>query len=227
MTATEKLIIAGASALAIGVAYYLKAPWIIPTSIVISAVLLVTFLEFEKSYDSTRIISLLAFITAFTIVSRQMLHGIDVSPVFFIVMLTGYVFGPVSGFVVGATTMFVSNFFVGGHGPWTPFQMTALGLTGVGAALLPHQKHARLRLLILCVYAFFSAFFYSAVTDIFWWMTFTREQTLKTYLAVSATGIIFSVARAVGSILLTIFFGPALIKVFARFKSRFLVEYVD
>jgi energy-coupling factor transport system substrate-specific component len=147
--------------------------------------------------------------------------------VFFIVMITGYVFGSVSGFIVGATTMFISNFFVGGHGPWTPFQMTALGLTGVGAAFLPRMKCARLRMLILCIYAVFSAFFYSAVTDVFWWMTFTREQTIKTYLAVSAAGVLFSVARAVGTILFTIFFGPALIKIFTRFKNRFLVEYVD
>ena len=195
--------------------------------IILLLLILTLFIEFERSYASTRLIAVLGFITAVTIVSRQMVHGFAVSPVFFFVILTGYVFGAVSGFVVGATTMFVSNFFVGGHGPWTPFQMIALGSIGFCASILPKKFGIKTRILLLSFFGVIASFFYSAVTDVFWWMTFTTQHTLKTYLAVSVAGVPFSIATAFGNILMMVFFSPTFIKILERFRKRFFMEYVD
>ncbi|MFH1788122.1 MAG: ECF transporter S component [Candidatus Altiarchaeota archaeon] len=201
--------------------------WSVSTTILATAIILAVYLEFEKTYASTRVIALLAFITATTIVSRQVLHGVAVSPVFFFVVLTGYVFGPVNGFVLGATTMLVSNFFVGGHGPWTPFQMIGMGLVGFSAHILPKPGNMKLRIFVLSAYGVFASFLYSAVTDVFWWLAFTSQRTLATYLAVSSAGVIFSIARAIGNVIMFGFFGPAFIKIFERFRKRFFIEYLD
>lgn len=223
----KKTILLTASIIVAYLTVKLSFSWSLTTTILAASLILAVYLEFENTYASTRVIALLAFITASTIVSRQVLHGVAISPVFFFVILTGYLFGSVNGFVVGATTMLVSNFFVGGHGPWTPFQMIGLGLVGFLASILPKPSNMKTRVLILSVYGIISSFLYSAVTDIFWWMTFTSQQTIKTYLAVSSAGVIFSIARAIGNVALLAFFGATFIKIFERFRDRFFIEYVD
>ena len=46
-----------------------------------------------------------------------------------IVILTAVAFTPEAGFVTGAAAGLISNFFFG-QGPWTPWQMFAMGLIG-------------------------------------------------------------------------------------------------
>ncbi|MFH1835030.1 MAG: ECF transporter S component [Methanobacteriota archaeon] len=206
--------------------FLLHPPWIIPTLAVVFSILGLIFIEFEKNHATTRTISLLGFITALTVVSRQIIHGVAVSPVFLFTIITGYLFGSVSGFMVGAASMLVSNFFVGGQGPWTPFQMIGLGLVGAAASILPKTPNMKPKIFILSAYGLASSFLYSAVTDIFWWMAFTSKHTLATYLAISAAGVVFSIARGLGNILLFILLGPPILKVLERFRDRFYVEYL-
>ena len=48
-------------------------------------------------------------------------------------------FGPEAGFLTGAVSALVSNFFFG-QGPWTPWQMFAFGVLGFLAGLLYKYK---------------------------------------------------------------------------------------
>ena len=59
----------------------------------------------------------------------------NVKPTTDIVLLTGYALGGAPGFAVGAVAALASNVFFG-QGPWTPWQMCAWGVVGVGGALL-------------------------------------------------------------------------------------------
>ena len=56
-------------------------------------------------------------------------------PVVALVIIAGVCFGGETGFLVGAVTGFVSNFFFG-QGPWTPWQMFALGIVGFIGGIL-------------------------------------------------------------------------------------------
>ena len=53
----------------------------------------------------------------------------QVKPCAAIIIITGIALGKKAGFLTGAMTAFVSNFFMG-QGPWTPWQMVAFGLLG-------------------------------------------------------------------------------------------------
>lgn len=105
--------------------------------------------------------------------------------------------------------------------------MIGLGLTGFLASFLPRKIGLRSKVAVLSVYGIISSFFYSAVTDVFWWMTFTSSLTLKTYLAIASAGFMFSIARAIGNVILLVFFSPTFIKILERFKKRFYIEYLD
>ncbi|MBI3036552.1 ECF transporter S component [Candidatus Woesearchaeota archaeon] len=55
----------------------------------------------------------------------------SVEPITFFAILTGWLFGPIKGFTVGSSSLFLSNFMVlGGQGLWTPFQMVGFGAAG-------------------------------------------------------------------------------------------------
>ena len=72
-------------------------------------------------------------------------------PVAAIAILAGVCFGAESGFLVGAITMFVSNMFFS-QGPFTPWQMFAMGIIGFFAGLLFRKGLLRKKTLSLCVY---------------------------------------------------------------------------
>ena len=64
--------------------------------------------------------------------------------------MSGLVFGPFNGFIIGATTAFVSNIFLG-QGPWTLYQMMAWGIIGVlsGFLGLKNKKPSKLSFSII------------------------------------------------------------------------------
>lgn len=203
-----------------------KIPWSATATLTAALTLLLAHMRFENKIASSRMIALLGVLTAAAVALRQAIHGVEASPIFFIIILAGYVFGWAEGFIVGSATMFVSNFLVGGHGPWTPYQMLAAGLVGAGAWALPKTKSKKMSLALLILYGVFSAYMYGAVTDVFWWLAFTRKHTATTYLAIHLAGTLQNTARAVGNILLLLFFGPPVLRVLARFKKRFVVTYI-
>ena len=96
-------------------------------------------LEVQGQAVSAKLIALLGVLVAINSVLRFVEVGIPgpggFSPVFVLIILTGYVFGGRFGFLMGALTMLVSGVFTGGVGPWLPAQMFAAGWVGLSAPL--------------------------------------------------------------------------------------------
>lgn len=88
--------------------------------------------------------------------------------VFFLLVLSGRVFGPGFGFLLGAATLFASALLTAGVGPWLPFQMLAAAWVGAGAGLLP-RAHGRLEVALLCGYGVLSAYLYGLLLDLWAW----------------------------------------------------------
>jgi energy-coupling factor transport system substrate-specific component len=187
-------------------------------------VLLLLYADFEQHDYDSRMISLLSVITAVTVVSRQIIHGVEFSPVFFLTILAGYTFGFTPGFAVGSTVMLVSNFFIG-QGPWTPFQMLGLGFIGGFAAFIPRLKRFELHLLVF--YSIVTAYGYSVFMDSLFWITFIPSHSNASLIALISAGLIASTSRAVGNIFFMTLLGPPVLKVFNRFKRRFTCQYTD
>ncbi|MBN1289954.1 MAG: ECF transporter S component, partial [Actinobacteria bacterium] len=96
-------------------------------------ILLYYYIKFEEKKADAKTIAILGALSALSIAGRILFAPIpNIQPSTFIIIAGGYVFGPVSGFMVGATTALVSNFMLG-HGPWTVWQMLAWGLAGLSA----------------------------------------------------------------------------------------------
>lgn len=77
----------------------------------------------------------------------------NVEPLTFFAVLAGWLFGKKKGFLVGASSLYISNFLVfGGQGPWTIFQALAFGITGFLGGFL-RKKSTMIETLIIVLIA--------------------------------------------------------------------------
>lgn len=153
------------------------------------------------------------------------------SPVFLLIILVGYSFGPHLGFLMGALTILVSEpLSPGGIGPWTPYQMLAAGWVGLGAAWLPRGRGSRLA---LAVYGLFWGWGYGALTNLYFWPFtllapdlgwqpgMTPAETMARYgRYYLVTSLAWDSMRAVGNFILMGMLGPTLLKPIERFRRK-------
>ena len=123
------------AAIALGV-FVLPKSWYMPLSVVILILtMLPFFMVFENRKPKAREIVLLAMMCALTAASHMFFHivlPIQIGTA--LVIISGISLGPEAGFLVGALSRFVCNFYMG-QGPWTPWQMFCWGILGFIAGL--------------------------------------------------------------------------------------------
>jgi len=164
------------------------------------------------------------------------------SPVFFLIIICGYVFGPRFGFLYGALSLLVSAMATGGVGPWLPYQMLTSGWTGLSAGWLRPLagKGQRVEVLSLAAFGLLWGFLYGGILNLYFWPYMagaagggwepglSLAEALKRYLAFyGVTSLGWDGARAVGNFLLTLAFGAPVLRVLRRFQRRFHVEFED
>ena len=106
------------------------APWMLVAIGGILAALL--FLELGRGGLGPKTVALIGVLGAAMVALRLPGFVAGFSAMFIIVLVAGNAFGPGFGFLLGALGTFASGLFVGGIGPWLPFQMVAVGWVGGG-----------------------------------------------------------------------------------------------
>lgn len=190
---------------------------IIATTLVILAIL-AFFFEFEAAALSSKEIALVAMLGTISAVIRIPFAAIpSVQPCTYLIICSGYVFGPVAGFMVGAVTALVSNFFLG-QGPWTLYQMLAWGLVGVSAGLLRRFKAGRIG---LATFGAVWGYLYGLIVNAWFWLSFIYPLTLRTFAVYQLNSIWFDTFHATSNVLFLLLFGMKTIAILERFKKRF------
>ncbi len=102
-----------------------------PLSIIILGLIMAPFfMVFEKRRPKAREIVLLAVMSALTVVIHLFFHVIlPIQAGTAVIIIAGISLGPEAGFLIGALSRFVCNFFMG-QGAWTPWQMFCWGILG-------------------------------------------------------------------------------------------------
>ena len=114
----------------LGTSFFENKKFYITSLLIIAECFLPFVFLFEKRKPSAREIVIISVLTALAVAGRSAFFMVaSFKPVLALIIITGVVFGGETGFLVGAVTAFVSNFFFG-HGPWTPWQMFALAFSG-------------------------------------------------------------------------------------------------
>lgn len=94
------------------------------------------FLVFEGRKPQARELVVIAVLCAIAVAGRAALFMLpQFKPVMAITIIAGVAFGGETGFLVGAMSMLTSNVMFS-QGPWTPWQMFAMGIIGFLAGVL-------------------------------------------------------------------------------------------
>ncbi|MCQ2493369.1 MAG: ECF transporter S component [Lachnospiraceae bacterium] len=173
----------------------------------------------DKRKTNVRRIVLIAVMTALSIVSRFIFAAVPAfKPMAAIIILTGMYLGCEAGFMCGALTAFLSNFYFG-QGPWTPFQMVAFGLVGVTAGLL--ASSLKKRRIVLVIYGIVAGIFYSFFMDIWTMLWAYSGLNLAGYIAAIATAVPYTVLYAASNVVFLLL----LERPFGRRLGRIIHKY--
>lgn len=181
---------------------------------------------FEQGKTSSREIALIAVLGAVAAVGRIPFSALpNVQPTTFIVIVSGFVFGPRAGFMVGSTAALVSNFFLG-QGPWTPWQMFTWGLAGASAGLIK-LFIPRIGSVGMAVFSFIWGYLFGGIMNIWHWTAFIQPLNWQSFVAVNATSFWFDTFHALGNAVFYLLFGVSFTKILRRFRRKLKIEIID
>ena len=206
-------------------------PWILVVLLACLGGLL--FVELSRGGLGPKVVALVGVLGAAMVALRLPGFVAGFSAMFIVVLLGGHALGPGFGFVLGTVGTFASGLFVGGIGPWLPFQMVAVGWMGAGAGVVSPRLSWPLRLGGLAAYAVVSSYLFGAVMNLWFWPFVAGSSSLgwraeagfagnlstyvRFYLVTSAPWDTF---RAVGSAALVLVLGRSVLPALDRVAAR-------
>ena len=192
-----------------------------------------------------RAIALLAALAAIDAALRlALIVGIGgFSPIFFLVLCAGYVFGPSFGFLVGALSILVSALLGGGVGPWVPYQVFAIGWVGVAAGVVGTWRGGTpgLRdIVALAAVGAIMGYVFGALLDVTVWIPAYRgNPTLGWDPGMNAetafrhfsrfyvlTSFAYDSFRAAGNAVMVVALGGPVLAALSRLRTRLTFEVV-
>lgn len=197
----------------------------------------VLFVELGRGGLGPKAVALLGVLGAAMVALRLPGFVAGFSAMFIVVLVAGNSFGPGFGFLLGAVGMFASGLFVGGLGPWLPFEMVAAGWVGMGAGLLPTGGGWRLRIGALAAYGFVAGYLYGAIMNLWSWPFLASGSSvgwdsgagavtnLHHYAAFyAATSFAWDTFRAVGNAVMVLVLGRPLLGALDRAARRMRLQ---
>lgn len=185
----------------VGVTMFDDRKYVFISFVLVILVLIPFFLSFEQKDASIRYMVVIAVMTALSVVGRFLFAAIPgFKPVTAIVILTAVYFGVEAGFLVGALTALISNFYFG-QGPWTPFQMFAWGMTGFIAGIPFIRKILMDNKLILVLFGMVAGVFFSLLMDVWTVLSVDGVFNVKRYITVVTLSVPFMITYAVSNVI--------------------------
>ena len=194
----------------------------------------VVLAEISSGGIDSKALAMLGVLSAIGAALRPLGAGTaGIETTFFLLVLSGRVFGPGFGFVLGSTTLFASALITGGVGPWLPFQMLAASWVGLGAGLLPPLRGRR-EIVLLAGYAAVAAMAFGLLMNLWFWPFVLGGDSAISYLPGApivenlhrlllyslATSMGWDVLRAITNVALILLLGPAVLAVLRRTARR-------
>jgi len=185
------------------------------------------FMVFEGKKPRAREIIIIAVMIGIAVIGRAAFFMVpQFKPVIAIVIIAGACLGSQAGFMTGAMTAFVSNFFFG-QGPWTPWQMFALGLIGLLSGHLIEKGLLKERKKPLMVFgALATVFIYGGLVDL--WTIFgmgTGEGLLQWAISVYTLALPFNLINAAATVIFLYFLAKPMIEKIDRIKIKYGLVY--
>lgn len=224
-------------------------------TVLLGLCLLVLLFEAQGPFVNTKLIALLGILVAINSALRFIETALPgpggFTPIFFLIILVGYVFGGRVGFLMGALTLLVSALVTGGVGPWLPAQMFTAGWVGMSTPVLrpiinvftERQTRKgkitnRPEIILMAGFGLLWGFMYGAIMNLWQWpfIAGPQSQSFSTGLGLAATlqhylsfylvtSLLWDTVAAVGNVLLILALGGPALRALRRFRQRFEFSY--
>ena len=179
------------------------------------------FTHFENKDNNIKKLVLISVMVALSVIGRIIFTPVPgFKPMTAIVVITAIYFGSEAGFMTGALSAFLSNFYFG-QGPWTPFQMFIWGLIGLIAGLI--AKPLKKNNFFLAIYGVVTGVMFSLLMDC--WTVFWVDNSFNVprYLATVISSLNFMVLYAVSNVVFLLLFTGTIRKILERIKTKYSI----
>ena len=191
---------------------------------VIVAAMLPFFAAFEDRRPQARELVLISSLVVIATAGRAVFFMLPhFKPVTALVIVAGIGLGAEAGFLTGAMTGFVSNFFFG-QGPWTPWQMFAFGVIGFLAGLLFEKRMRRgnVPLVGVCVYGFLATVvIYGLLLDTSTALSVLEGLTWQSVLACYVAGVPVNITHGVSTVVFLSLCAKPMLKKIRRMRKKY------
>ncbi len=190
--------------------------------LVLCEAILPFLLAFESRKPKARELVVISVLCAIAVAGRAAFFMLpQVKPVVALIIIAGACLGGETGFLVGAVTAFVSNFFAG-QGPWTPWQMFALGSIGFMAGLLFEKGPLKKTKTSICIFGFLATFIlYGGIMNpasvLMWQNTVTWKMIATAY----GVGLPFDCIHALSTAVFLWFLAKPMMEKLERVKVKY------
>ena len=180
------------------------------------------FLIFEGRKPQARELVILSVLSALAIGGRAIFFAMPgFKPVAAMVILTGVAFGAEAGFMVGTMTMFCSNVLFG-QGPWTPWQMFAIGIIGLLSGVLFRKGLLHRDRFSLCAFGGLAIFLiYGGIMNPASILMYQPNPTWKMILTACITGVPADAIHALATVLFLWFLSEPMLEKLDRVKVKY------
>ena len=205
-----------------GIYYFNDEKYLFISLLIMAEIMIPFFAAFEKHTIKTRELVVISVMCALCVVGRAAFYMFpEFKPVTAIVIISGAALGCQSGFLVGAVGMLASN-MIFGQGPWTPWQMTAMGLIGfLSGFVFSGNKTGRSKILFSVIGFVFAVIIYGGIMDpaaiIMSHLEFNPQNVSAYYLSGLPLDLIHGISTAV----FLYFLAAPVIKKLERIKKKY------
>lgn len=204
-----------------GVEYLENRKYYFISLLLIVETLVPFFVMFEERRPRAKEIVTVAVMTALAVAGRVAFEALpQFKPVAAIVMVSGIMLGGEAGFLVGALSAFVSNFFFG-QTPFTPWQMLAFGLIGFVSGAIFRKGMPKNRMW-LCLFGFIATFIiYGGIMNPVSVILGQPNPTVEMFITAYATGFVFDIVHSLATAVFLFFIAKPLGEKLSRIKKKY------
>lgn len=180
------------------------------------------FIVFEGRKPQARELVIIAVLCALGVAGRAAFFMLpQFKPVMAITIIAGVALGAESGFLVGSMTMLISNIMFS-QGPWTPWQMFAMGIVGFLAGVLYRRGRLRRSRVSLCVFgALCAVIVYGGIVNPAAALIWSHTLNWETVLAYYITGFPMDCIHAAATWIILWFTAEPMLEKLDRIKTKY------
>ena len=210
----------------IGVYYFGNRKYYFIALLIILETMMPFIFLFEGRKPQARELIIISVLCALGVAGRAAFFMLpQFKPVAAISIIAGVAFGGETGFLVGSVTMLVSNIMIS-QGPWTPWQMFAMGTIGFLAGVLFRKGLLLRSRLPLCIFGGLATLIiYGGLINPSYVVTYNANPTWPMFLTAYLMGFPFDLIHAVATVIFLWFISRPMLEKLDRIKLKYgLIE---